>query len=221
MNQPTAKVQNSERGTRLLEERNRLGFTQPQLAAVGGVYKGSQIFYEKGSAPTADYLSAIAGHGVDVAYILTGERSAPPVDRSMLGTTWDNFTQLRYWRIGDDAPMEQVAEVAFLSAWLRGLTHSPGECYIYSVPDDRMAPTVPQGATLMFDHSRRMPADNGLFVLRLDHGIALRRLHQLGRQWLVECDNRDYLDRTTLTAKDAADRILGPAIWYGIDLGRG
>ena len=151
-----------------------------------------------------------------MSYILTGERTFRPVDTSMLGVKWTDFVQIRYWRIGEDAPVEQVGEVAFLSAWLRGLTASPGECYLFHLSDDSMAPTVPQGATLMFDHSLRMPADDGLFVLRLDGGIALRRLRQLGRQWLVECDNRAWPDRVTLTAKDAADRILGPAIWYGI-----
>lgn len=215
-------------GQRVAEWRKMAGLSQRALASGLGISQGFVSDVEKGRvAPSRNFLQLLlTKHRINPTWILEGQgpqvlEEAPAVDRSMLGTTWDNFTQLRYWRIGDDAPMEQVAEVAFLSAWLRGLTHSPGECYIYSVPDDSMAPTVPQGAAVMFDHSLRMPADNGLFVLRLDGGIALRRLRQLGRQWLVECDNRDYLDRTTLTAKDAADRILGPAIWYGIDLGRG
>ena len=190
---------------------------QPEFADIAGVGKQSQINYESGKRqPDAAYLAAISAAGADVGYILTGERTFQPPDTSMLGVKWTDFVQVRYWRIGESAPMERVGEVAFLSAWLRGLTASPGQCYIFHISDDSMAPTAPQGATLMFDHSLRMPADDGLFVLRLDGGIALRRLRQLGRQWLVECDNRAWPDRVTLTAKDAADRILGPAIWYGI-----
>ena len=202
---------------RLREERQRLNMVQPEFADIAGVGKQSQINYESGKRqPAAAYLAAISAAGADVGYILTGERTFQPPDTSMLGVKWTDFVQVRYWRIGESAPMERVGEVAFLSAWLRGLTASPGQCYIFHISDDSMAPTVPQGAALMFDHSLRMPADDGIFVLRLDGGFAVRRLRQLGRQWLVECDNRAWPDRVTLTAKDAADRILGPAIWYGI-----
>lgn len=206
-------------GARLRRERERLGFSQTAFAALAGQSLKSQTRYERGErSPDSAYFAALKVHDVDVGYILTGERTFRPVDTSMLGVQWSDFVQVRYWRIGDDAPMERVGEVAFLSSWLRGLTASPGECYLFHLSDDGMAPTVPQGATLMFDHSLRMPADDGIFVLHLDGGIALRRLRQLGRQWLVECDNRAWTDRVTLTAKDAADRILGPAIWYGIGL---
>lgn len=43
--------------------------------------KGSQILYEKGNAPTADYLAAIGGHGADLVYILTGTKAQDIVPR--------------------------------------------------------------------------------------------------------------------------------------------
>ncbi|WP_431483706.1 helix-turn-helix domain-containing protein [Pseudomonas solani] len=62
-------------GDRLKEERSRLGFNQTDLAAVGGVGKTTQINYEKGAGcPDASYLAAVAEKGVDVLYVLTGER---------------------------------------------------------------------------------------------------------------------------------------------------
>ncbi len=205
-------MQNSGRGARLLEERSRLGLTQPQLADVGGVSKGSQILYEKGSAPTADYLSAIASQGVDIAYILTGERSAPPVDRSMLGVSMLEFAQVHYWRLDDDAPLQQVGEVAFLSSWLRERTYSPGQCYLFRVTSDRMEPTIPAGAVVLFDHSQKVPRDNALFLLHLDDGLHVRRLRQIGRKWQAECDNRTYSDRPVL-GKEDRDRIKGQVLW--------
>lgn len=48
--------------------------SQPSLAEIGGVKKGSQILYEKGKAPTADYLERIGEAGVDVLYVITGRR---------------------------------------------------------------------------------------------------------------------------------------------------
>ncbi|VWD35655.1 helix-turn-helix domain-containing protein [Burkholderia contaminans] len=61
---------------RLKEERQRLGLNQEGFAALGGVQKQAQFNYEKGvRKPDSDYLVALAGHGVDVLYVLTGRRS--------------------------------------------------------------------------------------------------------------------------------------------------
>ena len=71
-------MQNFE--TRLKEERKRLGLKGGQLAQIGGVSAVSQSSYEKGKQlPGAAYLAAIAAAGVDVQYVLTGQRSAEPV----------------------------------------------------------------------------------------------------------------------------------------------
>lgn len=65
-------------GERLLEERNRLGLTQDQMAAAGSVAKRTYCNYESGErAPGADFLTGIAATGADVQYILTGLRSVP------------------------------------------------------------------------------------------------------------------------------------------------
>ena len=77
LNQLTQKMQDFARGQRIVEERSRLRLTQPRIATIGGVSKGSQILYEKGSPPTADYLAAIATAGVDILYVLTGVHADP------------------------------------------------------------------------------------------------------------------------------------------------
>ncbi len=64
-------------GERLKEERERLKFTQPALAAIAGTTKKSQIDYEKDlTQPKAGYLAAVARIGLDVQYVITGERCA-------------------------------------------------------------------------------------------------------------------------------------------------
>lgn len=60
-------------GDRLKEERSRLGLSQTDLGAAGGVGKTTQINYEKSSgSPDAKYLSAVATLGVDILYVVTG-----------------------------------------------------------------------------------------------------------------------------------------------------
>ncbi|WP_199543117.1 helix-turn-helix domain-containing protein [Paraburkholderia kururiensis] len=60
---------------RLKRERLRLGLNQTELATLGGVQQHAQYQYEKGlRRPNSDYLGAIAAAGVDVSYVLSGEK---------------------------------------------------------------------------------------------------------------------------------------------------
>ncbi|WP_211461797.1 helix-turn-helix domain-containing protein [Collimonas silvisoli] len=64
-------------GEILKEERQRLGMNQDDFAAVGGLKRRAQTLYEQDErAPDALYLRALAAIGVDVQYILTGEKSS-------------------------------------------------------------------------------------------------------------------------------------------------
>ncbi|WP_010171524.1 helix-turn-helix domain-containing protein [Pseudomonas sp. PAMC 25886] len=63
-------------GARLKEERKALGLSQQEFGAIGGVAANAQVHYESGARlPKSDYLIAIRGKGVDVLYVLTGERA--------------------------------------------------------------------------------------------------------------------------------------------------
>jgi transcriptional regulator with XRE-family HTH domain len=63
-------------GIRLKEERERLGLTQPEFAEIAGAKKRTVIDWQNGaSSPTAVQLAALAGAGVDIAYVITGFRA--------------------------------------------------------------------------------------------------------------------------------------------------
>lgn len=63
-------------GARLREERQRVGFTQQELADRSGIDRNSQINYEHGHrSPPADYLAAVDRLGLDACYIVTGRRA--------------------------------------------------------------------------------------------------------------------------------------------------
>ncbi|ONB88676.1 helix-turn-helix domain-containing protein [Burkholderia pseudomallei] len=53
----------------------RIGLSQDEFAAVGGVSRRSQSAYEADErSPDANYLLAVRELGVDIFYVLTGER---------------------------------------------------------------------------------------------------------------------------------------------------
>lgn len=62
---------------RIKEERERLGFSQSQFGAFVEVSKKTQIRWEQeeGAFPDAAQLSVWGGLGLDMLYVLTGERS--------------------------------------------------------------------------------------------------------------------------------------------------
>lgn len=64
-------------GERLREERLRLALSQPDMAEKCGVSRNSQINYEaEKNSPSVEYFRRAAVAGADVAYIITGARSA-------------------------------------------------------------------------------------------------------------------------------------------------
>ncbi|MCM8622342.1 MAG: hypothetical protein NFW16_11560 [Candidatus Accumulibacter sp.] len=71
-----------EFGKRLREERERRGLNQSDFGALGGVAKVAQLNYEKGyRVPSTHYLSNLRKHGVDVGYLLSGDRDMPVMGR--------------------------------------------------------------------------------------------------------------------------------------------
>lgn len=63
-------------GKRLREERVRLGLNQDEFVALAGIQRRTQTNYENDvRAPDAAYLAALAEHGVDINYVITGIRS--------------------------------------------------------------------------------------------------------------------------------------------------
>lgn len=104
-------------GERLREEREGLGKTQGDFAAmtasagVPGATRQSQARYEKGLAsPSAAYLAVIASAGVDVRYVLTGDREGP----APVALSGEEGLLLQYYR---DAPsaVRKAAMAALLS----------------------------------------------------------------------------------------------------------
>lgn len=64
-------------GARLKEEREKRGLTQEDFAQLGGVQKLAQHRYEKGLVqPSISYLYAIEPYGVDIGYLLSGQKGS-------------------------------------------------------------------------------------------------------------------------------------------------
>jgi transcriptional regulator with XRE-family HTH domain len=64
-------------GELLKEERQRLGLSQDEFAAAGGLKRRAQTLYERNErVPDIDYLRSLIAIGVDVKYVLTGGKTS-------------------------------------------------------------------------------------------------------------------------------------------------
>lgn len=95
-------------GGRLKEERERLKLSQPAFGEVAGAAKRTVIDWEKGvSAPTGFQLESLAAAGVDVRYVITGERNGTPPLKP------DEQTLLDGYRTLDGATKRRVMAFVF------------------------------------------------------------------------------------------------------------
>ncbi|MCC8379535.1 helix-turn-helix domain-containing protein [Xenorhabdus sp. PB30.3] len=68
----------STMGSRIKEERERLGLSQDEFASLVGYALIQQICYERDEVPLGGvYLQALTKHGIDTLYIITGNRLRP------------------------------------------------------------------------------------------------------------------------------------------------
>ena len=71
-----------EIGLRLEETRKALGLSQEEFAELGRVKKVSQYLYEKGSRiPNGEYFAHLCALGVDVAWVLVGDKQKKSTKR--------------------------------------------------------------------------------------------------------------------------------------------
>jgi len=104
---------------RFKAERERLGLTQPRVAALTGVGKTTVINWEKGSSsPTAVQLSALADFGLDVLYVVTGQFSGGVQPAPTLSE--DERLLLHYYREAEPA-VRKAALGALLGVVDRGV----------------------------------------------------------------------------------------------------
>ncbi|MCU1718683.1 helix-turn-helix domain-containing protein [Pseudomonas sp. 5P_3.1_Bac2] len=104
-------------GQRLKSERERLGYNQTDFAALAGAAKNSQYNYEKGTrSPDCHYLLAVAGVGVDIHYILTGEPHQPG-DSSL---SPEESELLKFFRQISAADQQSVCKVVSALAMVAG-----------------------------------------------------------------------------------------------------
>lgn len=109
-----------------------------------------------------------------------------------------------------------VGQLAFPPDYLRQITSAPiQQLAIVTVKGDSMSPTLREGDVVLIDTTKRNLGFDGLFVLRMDEALHVKRVNRGSRAGLVRIlsDNRDAYPATEreLAEVDAVGKVL----WYG------
>lgn len=224
-------------GERLRSERKRLSLSQEAFAALGGASKPSQVRYENGErSPDGVYLSAVAAHGADVLYILTGTRSAASQPGLMIQSMTqtladpDEFLQVPVLDValaaGDgrhNYGEEVIAHLAFRKDWLRGIGVSPSAAVIARAEGESMYPTIRDGDLVLIDRGRaeppakvREPNDHRpapIYALLDGDGSRVKRL-ELAAPGVLALASDNPSHQTEYRPVPAVS-IIGRVMWWG------
>lgn len=96
--------------------------SQTDFGEIGKVARNAQLDYEKGKrSPDVDYLLSLAAHGVDIVYLLTGERR----EQVASDFTPSEVVVLRWFRAMPDA--QRHAALMVLDALAQASKRQPGD----------------------------------------------------------------------------------------------
>ena len=219
------------------EARKQAGLLQVDLAAALGdryahndisrVESGERGLRLDGLANAATEL------GVSADYLLGLTDDPTPADERSNGNSnhaQESVAESREGYAADglyrDIPIREVAPAAGVGAevfaeevvgylpfrrdWLDARSIDPGDADIVSVSGESMAPTLPDGCSILVDRQRREPHEGLIYVMRTEEGVVVKRLgkDEKGR-WLVVSDNPDWPPAPMLYGTD----IIGEVRW--------
>ncbi|SDK77895.1 Peptidase S24-like [Modicisalibacter muralis] len=202
-------------GERLRQERTRLGMSQEDFGAHGGVKKVAQSNYETGKRhPDTAYLERIMQIGVDVHFVLYGSRLDIPTSSETLdalqGTEpvpmYDIEAAAGAGRLFD---VELIQSTFYLPAELfeaEGV--DPAQVVGVTARGDSMGDTIRDQEQVLVNRARRSP--DGVFLLRMDGELRLKRVQRVaGGAWILISDNPAY-EREMIKPEDLGNvEIIG------------
>lgn len=189
-------------GVRIKEERSRLGLNQPDFAEIAGVSKRTLIDWEKdASSPNAVHLSALSKAGVDVQYIITGEKITGEI-KSHFNDGIDGFSLI---------PVHEEVEIsaghgsvlcasnqpsnfmAFRNDWIRSRGFFVKDLKVFITRGDSMSPTIEDKEPILVNTGEKDPQDGHIYVIRSGEITWVKRIQrQIDGSLLLISDNKLY-----------------------------
>lgn len=202
-------------GERLRAERLRLGMTQPQFAAAAGVSKTSQVNYEQGDrSPDAEYLLLVSRVGVDVTFVVTGQRASPEPDPEVIAVPrYQLRASAGSGAVNEQAGEYQVNALCVTRAWVRRRRLSIPALRAVAVRGTSMQPVLSDGDLVVVDTSDTDPRSGFVYLLRRGEELLVKYVERLSAGSLrVSSANPAFAPYEIDLQKNADVAILGRVV---------
>jgi phage repressor protein C with HTH and peptisase S24 domain len=207
-------------GERLKQERTRLGMSQEEFGAVGGVKKVAQSNYETGKRfPDSQYLERLAAAGVDIQFVVSGFRldnPSQPLEQPASEPGPDLSPVLMYdieaaagaGRSFEGEPVKTTLYFSTMELSEQGL--DPAQVVGIKVRGDSMDGTLSDGDWVLVDRSNRDPRQEGVFLLLVSGERRIKRVQRLAGGALYLISDNDHYQPEMIKPQDMHDvEILG------------
>lgn len=194
---------------------------------------GLKRYLYDGTIPPIDRAMRLAEAGnVDLVWLLFGIGDPTPVKRTSFPSDAiaehrvayqsDEFTTIPAYQVeasaghGSQITDEPLAEpMAFRTDWLRREGFDPAKMAVIRAKGDSMEPTINDGDVILVRLKNGEAPRDGLYVLRLDGGLFVKRLQfDLGGVRIIS-DNPLYKSRDLSKAELAELDLVGRVVWAG------
>lgn len=200
---------NADLGARLKSERQRIGSPVPEFASICGVSRATQFNYESGGRPPdAEYLDKAFHAGVDVHYVITGQKAAESDNEFVIVDQYNVAASAGHGAINSGE--ESTGGLSFSRKWLtkRGLI--PSNLKVINVSGESMLPRLSDGDKVLVDVSDTIPKSGRAYVLLQGDELLVKYCQLLPDGLLrVSSANPDYPTYDIDLAKTSGVSIVG------------
>jgi len=219
-------------GTRLAQARVQIGVSLAQFGRMTGIPVSSLKKYERGSSvPGGMALRAMAGAGINLNWLLTGEG---PMLQSGEDGSGDNGrggshsvlpshplatgTSKRATPGADQIP----DALAFKRDWLRhAFRTEPGDLCTCRVNSESMEPTLRSGSIILVDRRiDRLGCDDGIYALTMKDHLLIRRVQRQPQHRAILTSDNPVYESFDVALDDPPEClcVIGRVIWAGYTL---
>jgi phage repressor protein C with HTH and peptisase S24 domain len=233
-----------EVGKRFATEFSRLDYSEEEFGNLLGTSRATIFNWKKKGTITADKLAAMATYGIDVNYVLTGNRQVqdrveeePVKDKNK--TNKDNNSILQSTKLRDDFVLvprydvqasagngsvihsEQVVDhLAFKRDWvINYLNVKPENLALINARGDSMEPAIRTGDLLLVNLDEKHIVNDDIYIINNNGNLQVKRIQALlNKTIIVKSDNIQY-DPQIVKEEDIKQlHVVGQVIWYGRSL---
>lgn len=235
------KEQNTEKGNSVPFDSTQkgTGFSE-RLQSLVGIGNGRKFSRETGisysklhnylsgvSLPTLDSLIALSeATGASVEWLATGKQTETSTQTNT-GINWnDEYALIPGYRVqvsagnGTLAPEfeEPCRYLAFRRRWLKWRGFSEKDLVVAWCNGDSMEPVIYNNDTLVVHTGMIKPVDGGIYVLRNDDQLWVKRIQSLPNAWMLLSDNPRYPPIEVPKDEQHNFQIVGKVVHIAHDL---